>query len=87
LLYAAGLHFFAGVLTGSMFKIETLLTVSIFVFCEVVVLVAADSLLVGVQAVGNLFAIQMGYCLGIYLRKLAEEAGYSLPPAQIRSRE
>ena len=87
MLYAAVFHFLAGVVTGSVFKIRTLLALLIVIFSEVVVLVAMASELAAVWAIGNLLAIQMGYCAGIYLRSLAEEAGYSVPPVEVRSPE
>jgi hypothetical protein len=87
LLYAAVFHFFAGVLTGSVFRIRTLIAVLFLVLSEVVVFAAMASEFAAVWAVGNLIAVQMGYCAGIYLRRLAEQAGYSVPPVQARSPE
>lgn len=87
MLYAVVFHFFAGALTGSVFKVGTLLALLAFVFSEVVAFVTVNPAFSAAWGIANLLAIQLGYCVGIYLRGLAEQAGYPLPPVGVRSSE
>jgi hypothetical protein len=87
LLYGIVFHFFAGVLTGSVFKVGTLLALLVFVFSEAVVFVTVNPVFSAAWGIANLLGIQLGYCAGLYLRGLAEQAGYSLPPVGVRSSE
>lgn len=85
MLYAAVFHFLAGILTGSVFRVRTLLAILFFIFSEFVVLLAMTAQLAAVWAIINLLAIQMGYCAGVLMRRLAERTGYLVP--QVRSPE
>jgi hypothetical protein len=67
LLYATVLHFLAGVLTGSVFKVRTLLALLFLIFSEAAVLVIVATELAAIWAITNLLAIQTGYCSGVYL--------------------
>ena len=78
MLYAVALHFLAGGVTGSIFKVRTLLLVLSFVLFEFVILSFSDSGVAVLWAVVSLIAVQLGYVAGMYTRGLLEHAGYSL---------
>jgi len=84
LLYAAILHSLAGAVTGSVFKIRTLLLLLVVVLVEAAILAVVDTRAAGLWALINLVAMQVGYFAGILGRRTLEQAGYSLPPVRIR---
>ena len=78
-------HFLAGAVTGSVFKTRTLLLLMLFVLGEAGLLALVDPSHVVLWAVVNLTATQVGYLSGILGRASLEQAGYSLPPVDVRS--
>jgi len=76
LLYAATLHLLAGAVTGSVFKVRTLLVLLVLVFAESVILVITRGGAAGIWGVTNLIAVQVGYFAGMYGRAVLEQAGY-----------
>jgi hypothetical protein len=77
-------HFLAGAVTGSVFKTRTLLLIMSFVLGEAGLLVLVDPSQVGLWLVVNLTATQVGYLSGVLGRAALEQAGYSLPPVDVR---
>lgn len=70
------LHFLAGVVVGSLFRVRTLVFLALAVFVEagaVVVLLGMSTGLVWL--ILSEFGLQFGYLSGIYLRSLLERAG------------
>ena len=83
LFYAVIFHSLAGAVTGSVFKVRTLLLLLIFVLIEAAILAVMDVRIAGFWALGNLSMVQIGYVAGLYARGVLEQAGYSLPPIRI----
>jgi hypothetical protein len=87
LLYAATMHLLAGAVTGSVFKVHMLLLWIVVVSAEATILLVVDMRTGVLWGLANLSSIQVGYVVGILSRKTMEQAGYSLPPAEVpRSR-
>ena len=84
MLYAISLHLLAGALTGSLFRIRTLLILLGFVFVESVILVFVQGSIAGLETIANLIALQVGYFTGIYTRSVLEHAGFSFPSVRTR---
>lgn len=82
LLYAAIFHSLAGVVTGSIFQVRTLLLLLVILLLEAAALAAVDIRIAGYWALANLSLLQIGYFVGLFVRGLLEQAGYSLPPAK-----
>lgn len=78
MLYAITFHFLAGGVTGSIFKVRTLLLVLSFVLVESVFLIFLEGGVAVLWAVAGLIAVQAGYVAGMYTRGLLEHAGYAL---------
>jgi hypothetical protein len=78
-LYAIILHLLAGGVTGSIFKIRTLLLVLGFVLSEFAILALVEGGIAFLWAVAALIAVQVGFVVGIYARALLEHAGYAAP--------
>ena len=85
MLYATIFHSLAGAVTGSVFKIRTLLLLLAFILIEAAMLSAVD---VRVAAWWeNVISVQFSYLAGFFARRTFEQTGYSLPPVKIpRSR-
>ena len=83
-LNAMMFHFLAGAVAGSVFKTRTLLLIMSFVLGEAGLLMLADPSHVGLWLVVNLTATQVGYLSGVLGRATLEQAGYSLPPIDVR---
>ena len=83
LLYAAIFHSLAGVVTGSVFQVRTLLLLLFIVLIEAAGLAVSDIRLAGFWVMTNLCLVQVGYLVGLFVRGLLEQAGYSFPPARI----
>jgi hypothetical protein len=79
LLYAVIFHLLAGAVTGSIFKVRTLLLVLSFVLVEFAILAFAEGGVAVLWPVASLIAVQVGFAAGMYTRGLLEHAGYSLP--------
>jgi hypothetical protein len=77
-------HFLAGAVTGSVFKTRTLLLIMSFVLGEAGLLAFVDPSHVWLWVVVNLTATQVGYLSGVLGRATLEQAGYSLPPVDVR---
>jgi hypothetical protein len=78
LLYAITFQFLAGGVTGSIFKVRTLLLVLSVVLVEFVLLIFLQGGVAVLWAVAGLIAVQAGYVAGLYTRGLLEYAGYLL---------
>ena len=79
MLYATIFHLLAGAVTGSVFKVRTLLILLGLVLFESVILAIVHGSIAGPWAAANLIGIQIGYLVGIYVRGILEQAGYLLP--------
>ena len=84
MLYTAIFHLLAGTVTGSVFKVRTLLILLGLVLFESVILAIVHGSIAGPWAVANLIGVQAGYLLGVYVRGVLEHAGYLLPSARPR---
>ncbi len=82
MLYAIILHSLAGAMTGSVFKVRTLVLLLIFVVAGVLILTAAGVHVTIVWTLANLTAMQLGYVAGLLGRSTFARAGYSIPPAK-----
>ena len=71
-------------MAGSVFRIRTLLLLLIFVVTGTLILRAAGVPVAILWIVTNLAAMQLGYLAGMFARWTIEQAGYSIPPANIR---
>jgi hypothetical protein len=78
LLYAIIFHLLAGGVTGSIFKVRTLLLVLSFVLVEFAIVALVEGRIAVLWAVASLIAVQVGFVAGMYSRGLLEHAGYSL---------
>jgi len=84
LLYAATLHLLAGAVTGSIFKVRTLLLLLGLVLAETAVFTMLHGSRSGLWALINLLAVQVGYFAGAYSRAVLEQAGVSRPGVPTR---
>ena len=69
------IHFLAGFLTGSIFRVRTLLGLVIIVLIECAVTAAMSGFQAGVWSLTSLVAVQMGYLGGVYARSILEKVG------------
>jgi hypothetical protein len=79
LLYAAAIHLLAGAVTGSVFKVQMLLLWLFVIAAEAAILSATNLSTAALWASANLCSIEAGYVLGLFSRKIMEEAGYVGP--------
>jgi hypothetical protein len=79
LLYATILHLLAGAVAGSVFRIQILFILLGLIFVESVMLTLVHGNIVGLWAPANFIGVQLGYLVGIYGRRVLEQAGYLLP--------
>jgi hypothetical protein len=86
LLYATIFHSLAGAVTGSVFKIRTLLLLLAVILTEVAALSPLDVRVAAWWALVNVISVQFAYLAGIFVRRTLEQTGYSLPPVIPRSR-
>jgi hypothetical protein len=69
-------HFLAGIVVGSLFRVRTLLVLSLAVLVEAGVVVVLLGISTGlIWLVVSEVALQFGYLGGIYLRSVLERAG------------
>jgi quinol-cytochrome oxidoreductase complex cytochrome b subunit len=68
-------HFLAGFLTGSIFRVRTLLGLVIIVLIECAATAAMSGFQAGVWSLTSLVAVQMGYLGGVYARSILEKVG------------
>jgi hypothetical protein len=79
------LHFFAGIVVGSLFRVRTLLILALAVLVEtgaVIILLGISTGLIWL--VVSEVALQFGYLGGIYLRSVLERAGIVVIAPQSR---
>jgi len=70
------LHFLAGIVVGSLFRVRTLLVLALAVLVEAGAVVVLLGLSTGlIWLVVSQVALQFGYLGGIYLRSVLERAG------------
>ena len=86
MLYATIFHSLAGVVTGSVFRIRTLLLLLAVISIEAAALSALDARVAAWWALVNVISVQFSYLAGIFVRRTVEQTGYSLPPVIPRSR-
>ena len=84
MLYAAAFHFLAGAVTGSVFKARSLLLLLFLIAGEAGFLVFVDLRTAGLWALANLTIVQIGYLSGVLTRGVLAQAGYSIPPVDLR---
>jgi hypothetical protein len=77
-IYAIILHALAGSLTGTAFKIRTLLLVLGFVVIEFAILTVVQGMAALAWGLACVFAVQLGYVAGIFMRGALEHSGYLL---------
>lgn len=71
------LCFFAGVVTGSIFNVRTLLMALAIFLAGSTMLGLVNGPIAGLWALGNVFWIDVGYVAGIYGRYILDRAGHS----------
>ena len=84
MLYAIVLHALTGVVTGSVFKIQTLTFVLVIVLFEAVALTAVGIPIAAPWILANLAAIQLGYGTGVVARRTIEQAANLSPSVKLR---
>jgi len=78
------LHWLAGAVAGSVFQIRTLVLLLGIVLLESAAAAFVYGGSVALWALANLFALQVGYLVGIYARSILEQAGQLLSRARPR---
>jgi hypothetical protein len=76
LLYAAIFNGLASVVTGSIFKIQSLLVLFAFVFIETGILGVAQTENAGFWLFANIVVIEIGYLAGVGVRALVEHVDH-----------
>lgn len=71
-------------MTGSVFKVRTLLILLALVIVESSILSVVHGSIAGLWALANLVGVQVGYFTGLYVRGVFEHAGYL--PTNVRTR-
>ena len=84
MLYALVLLSLAGVVTGSLFRVQSLVLLLAIALIEFIALPFAGIPIDGTWIVINITAIQLGYLAGLSARWSFEQAGYSIPSGKIR---
>ena len=79
MLYAATIHLLAGAVTGSVFKVQMLLLWLVVIAAEAAILSATSLSTAALWASVNLSSIEAGYVLGLFSRKIMQQAGYAGP--------
>jgi hypothetical protein len=82
LLYALVFHFSAGIVTGSVFKVRTLLALTCFAAVELTCAALMRSGPLTLAAGGSLVAVQMGYFAGLFTRTTIERSLGRAPAAR-----
>ena len=85
MLYATIFHSLAAVVTGSVFRIRTLILMLGIVLIEAAILSRMGVRFAGLWVIANLTVVQVGYFGGVMARQVLEQAGYSIPPVRARS--
>lgn len=76
MLYSTTLYLLAGTVTGSIFRVPTLLILLGIILIESVILALVHGNIAGLWAIAGLLAAEVGYLTGIYSRRALEQAGY-----------
>jgi quinol-cytochrome oxidoreductase complex cytochrome b subunit len=84
LIYGTAIHFFAGLVTGSVFAVRTLLGLVTVVLLECLVATIVYGAAYGVWSLSGLLAVQIGYLAGLYVRSVLEHAGLTAPNVRTR---
>jgi len=84
LLYATIFYALAGLVAGSVFTTSTLLLLLTILVAQAVSLSLVDVHSLGSWTIINVAVVQVGYLAGIFTRRILEQAGYAIPPAEIR---
>jgi len=84
LLYVTIFYALAGLVAGSVFTIGMLLLLLGILVVEAATLTLVDVQNLGSWTIINIAAVQVGYLAGIFPRKILEQAGYAIPPVEIR---
>jgi hypothetical protein len=79
-------HFLAGLVTGSIFAVRTLLILVALVLIECVGVTIAWGVSMWLWSMGSLIAVQIGYLGGIYFRSVLEHVGIAEPIVRPRHR-
>jgi hypothetical protein len=74
LLYATILNTLAGTVTGSIFKVQTILVLLGLVIIESIILCFMQGSIVALWAFANVVGIEFGYFAGIFARSFLEHA-------------
>ncbi len=72
MIYVAAFHLLAGVITGAVFAVRTLLTLIGLVLAECIGVAIALGASAGLWSLSGLVAIQIGYLAGVFLRDVVE---------------
>ncbi|GLH79961.1 hypothetical protein SSBR45G_48700 [Bradyrhizobium sp. SSBR45G] len=78
-MWVIALHFGAGAVAGAIFNVRTLIALVAIVAVECLAAAAMSGLSAALYSVGGLFAVQLGYLSGMYLRSVLERAGIAHP--------
>jgi len=78
-MWVIALHFGAGAVTGAMFTMRTLLALVMINLVECVAAWLIGGLAAGLYSIAGLFAVQIGYLAGGFLRSALERAGIAHP--------
>jgi hypothetical protein len=73
------MHLLAGAVTGSVFKVPMLVLWLFVISAEAAILSATNISTAALWASVNLCSIEAGYVLGLFSRKIMEQAGYAGP--------
>ena len=86
MLYATVFHSLAGAVTGSVFKIRTLLLLLAFILIEAATLSAVDVRLAALWALVNVISVQFSYLAGIFARRTLERLDILFRPSKFLAR-
>jgi hypothetical protein len=84
LIYGVAVHFFVGLVTGSVFAVRTLLGLVAVVLLECLVAAIVYGAAYGFWWLSALLAVQLGYLAGLYVRSVLEHAGLTASNARTR---
>ena len=86
MLYATVFHSLAGAVTGSVFKIRTLLLLLAFTLIEAAMLSAVDVRVAAWWALVNVISVQFSYLAGIFARRTLERLDILFRPSKFLAR-
>ena len=86
MLYATIFHSLAGAVTGSVFKIRTLLLLLAFILIEAAMLSAVDVRVAAWWALVNVISVQFSYLAGIFARRTLERLDILFRPSKFLAR-